>query len=130
MVDFRAVKPFGFSSRAFAENDYVKNHYLLVTGCSIPVVHALRVRKDWVRFPAARQLQFHVLSNRRRPSPAEGRACISDIKIRHNGGTGLFIPPMTSPKHEISAETNTRVLWHIKRMGIEQRLFLLMFPLM
>src|SRR5258708_36231358 len=26
-----------------------------LTGCSIPVVRALRVRKDWVRFPAARR---------------------------------------------------------------------------
>gem|GEM_PF-3799083 len=26
----------------------------LITGCSIPVVRTLRVRVDWVRFPAAR----------------------------------------------------------------------------
>ena len=31
--------------------------YEIITGCSIPVVHTLRVRVDWVRFPAARPIK-------------------------------------------------------------------------
>jgi hypothetical protein len=72
---------FSFSSRAVRDSfspslreECVRVHILsLHSGCSIPVVRTIRVRKDWVRFPAARPSHRGWVENAARSSGIEGR---------------------------------------------------------
>ncbi len=59
----------------------------MISGCSIPVVRALRVRKDRVRFPAARPIKI----KRARSIVVIRRIRIAETRVRFSSSPPIRI---------------------------------------